>query len=244
MKAYLGHCWLWPVSHDNHNTFFPTFSHLFFFSLIQAPDKAPSQASWWRSGRRERDQGTSVLPLDWLGPSGETGDSAALQTQNCQLNRWTTDSIDFVFFLSISLFLLSLIFSFSLANLLSSPPLFLSLSPCLSKGTFRELKLSLCSICYLTLKLPRYPSFPCMHPSLNHPHCVAISSPLPFSVQMASRLSLSRPHSHLFSPIPSLPLVPTDGLWVLRNRQSSHNRRDPLTLGSCLLLPYANVCHH
>lgn len=54
------------------------------FTLTQAPDKAPGQASWWRRRRREGDQGTSVLPLDRLGPSGEAGDSAALQTQNCQ----------------------------------------------------------------------------------------------------------------------------------------------------------------
>lgn len=55
------------------------------FCLSSAPDEAPCQASGWRRGCRKGDQGASVLPLDRLGPSGTTGDTATVQTQNCQL---------------------------------------------------------------------------------------------------------------------------------------------------------------
>lgn len=72
------------------------FSIFFFFSLSTlppAPDEAPGQATGWRRGRGEGDQGASVLPLDRLGPTGETGDPSALHPQICQWNRWTRSSV-------------------------------------------------------------------------------------------------------------------------------------------------------
>lgn len=91
-----------PIHFFSYSTF-----PLLFFTFTQASDEAPGQASGWRRGCRERDQGTSVLPLDWLGPSWETGDPGALQTQNCQLNRWTTDSTFFLSFCLLSFLWLS-----------------------------------------------------------------------------------------------------------------------------------------
>lgn len=67
---------------------------------------------------------------------------------------WTDGLMAFLcFFLCFFLFFPLLpTLSFSLSRL------------CLSEDTFRELKLSLSSICLLSLKLPHFPSFPLMLP--------------------------------------------------------------------------------
>lgn len=166
--------------------FFSSFL-LLFFLLTQAPDKAPSQASGWRRGGRKRDQGASILPLDWLGPSGETGDPATLHTQNCQLNRWITDSPSL---------------SFSLVILFSSPP-------CLSFSVSVSLRTLLGNwSCHFLPSVSSlsdshaFPHFPaCFHSlflSLSQ-HCVGhFWLPL-FSSSMKPSTSLSLSHSPFFS---------------------------------------------
>lgn len=124
----------------------------YVFGPAEAPDEEPCQAPRRRPGRREGDQGTSVLPLDRLGPSGEAGAAAALQTQNCQCEQMDAFSLSLSIFtlppsvLSLS-FSLSFFLSLSHSHTLSFPPL------CYLKGTFRELWLSLPSSPTPTLSL-------------------------------------------------------------------------------------------
>lgn len=142
------------------------------------------------------------------------------------LNRWTADSLD--------LFSLCPSFSsFPLLPLCLTSPLLLSSSlPDSPKGTFRELKLSLCSIFYPALRLPRSPSFPCMH------LVSAVQNVFPL---LPSFLRAS------FPLLRSLSVTCTN----FHRRASGTEERTvqplqtgPLTSGCCLLLPYANACHH
>lgn len=135
-------------------------------------------------------------------------------------------------------------FSLSFFWLFSSSPCLFRLTrlPLLrvsvSPRTLKELKLSLSSICLFSLSNSHaFPRFPVCFLSL--PSTMGWPFLLLFFC-MFKQPCPSLPPSPLSSPR----LVPRDELWALWNRQFSHNRQDPLTLTSCPLLPYANVCHH